>query len=377
MAPTLLIAALAGFVIATVGLHLASTLLVVQRLRRPPPPLPGALPRISLLRPLCGLDPFDAETLRTSFSLDYPDYELIFCVASPDDPIVALVQRLIAEHPERGARLLVGDDPVSRNPKLNNLIKGWKVATGEFVLMTDSNVLLPPDYLDQMLALWQPGTGLVTSPAAGQRGEGLWGALESGFLNGYQARWQLAADEFGIGFAQGKNMMWRRDFLAAAGGPAVLGRDLAEDVAATKLVRSAGLRVRLAQHPFPQPIGRRGFVQVWSRQLRWARVRRAGFVWLFAPEILTGAVAPAVATLALVALGALNPWVFVAGFVAWYGLEWALARVAGWPAGLRDLVTWIMRDVLIPALWCCAWAGRGFVWRGTAMPETRPEKGRS
>ncbi|MBW6506809.1 MAG: ceramide glucosyltransferase [Rhodobacteraceae bacterium] len=374
MGPALLIPVLAVFVLATLGLHLASTFIVLRRLRRAPPPLPGTLPRVSLLRPLCGLDPFDAETLGTTFALDYPNYELIFCVASPDDPVADLARRLIAAHPERGAQLLVGDDPASGNPKLNNLIKGWNAASGEYVLMTDSNVLLPPDYIEQMLGLWLPGTGLVTSPAAGQRAEGLWGALECGFLNGYQARWQLAADELGIGFAQGKNMLWRRDFLAAAGGPAVLGRDLAEDVAATKLVRGAGLRVRLAQHPFPQPIGRRKFAQVWARQLRWARVRRAGFVGLFALEILTGAVAPAAAALALVALGALNPWGFVAGFVAWYGLEWALSRVAGWPAGHRDVVGWVLRDLLLPALWCCAWAGRGFVWRGTAMTETRPEK---
>lgn len=372
MGATLLITALATFVVGTAGVQLASVLLVWRRLRRRAAPPRGSLPTISLLRPVCGLDPFDAETLGSSFTLDYPNYELLFCVASPDDPAVPLVTRLIAEHPGHRARLLVGDDPVSGNPKLNNLIKGWNAATGAFVLMTDSNVLLPPDYLQQMLAVWGPGTGLATSPASGQRGDGLWGALECGFLNGYQARWQLAADELGVGYAQGKNLLWRRDFLAAAGGPAVLGRDLAEDVGATKLVRGAGLRVRLAQHPFPQPIGKRSFGQVWSRQLRWARVRRAGFVMLFLPEILTGAAAPALAAVALVALGALPPGAVATGVAGWYGLEWALARAAGWPAGPRDLLAWVLRDALIPALWCSGWAKRGFVWRGTPMTEALP-----
>ena len=39
--------------------------------------------------------------------------------------------------------------------------------------------------------------------------------VEAGFLNTYQARWQLAADSAGFGFAQGKSMLWRRDLLDA------------------------------------------------------------------------------------------------------------------------------------------------------------------
>ncbi len=372
MLATPLTTVLVAFVAVMVTLQVASSALVWRRLRRPLRMPRGPLPEISLLRPVCGLDAHDTETLGSSFALTYPKYELIFCIASPDDPAVPLVKRLIAEHPDHRARLLLGDNPVSGNPKLNNLIKGWDGAHCEYVLMTDSNVLLPPDYLQQMIAAWQPDTGLVSSPAIGQHGEGFWGALECGFLNGYQARWQLASDEFGNGFAQGKNLLWQRDFLASVGGPAVLGRDLAEDVGATKLVRGAGLRVRLAQKPFAQPIGRRSFAQVWSRQLRWARVRRAGFVRIFASEILTGAAAPALATGALVALGAL-PWVVLPlGLAGWFGVEWALARAVGWPSKWRDVFAWVLRDTLIPALWIGGWSGRGFVWRGTVMSEAPP-----
>lgn len=89
--------------------HLAAVALYLHRLKRPAPRF-GQIgqPFVTLLRPVCGLDPFDAETLRSSFRQDYPHYEIIFCAQNPDDPAIGLVQRLISEHSDVPARLLVG-----------------------------------------------------------------------------------------------------------------------------------------------------------------------------------------------------------------------------------------------------------------------------
>ena len=91
----------------------------------------------------------------------------------------------------------------------------------------------------------------------------------------FKRRWQYVADALGIGFAQGKTMLWRRDILENRGGIRALGSELAEDAAATKVIRSRGLRVRLVDTPFEQPLGRRSLREVWSRQVRWARLRRS------------------------------------------------------------------------------------------------------
>lgn len=344
------------------GLHLATALLGLIRARRPAAPVPVLRPKISLLRPVCGLDRFDAETLGSSFALDYPDFEVIFCAARSDDPAVPLLRRLIADHPQVEAQLLIGEDRRTANPKLNNLFKGWDAAQGDLVVMADANLLLPPDYLDILLATMTPGVGLVSAPPAGLRPEGLWGAVEAAFLNGMQARWQLAADSAGCGFAQGKTLMWRRAVLEAAGGPMALSRDLAEDVAATRITRAAGLRVRLPTQPFGQPIGRRTAAAVWQRQLRWSRVRRDGFPALFLLEILLGPWVPGLALSALAGWGALPVLL-----LAWYGLEWLLSRAYGWPAHGADLLAAVLRDLMLPALWLATWRRRGFVWRGTGM----------
>ncbi|MCZ4061422.1 ceramide glucosyltransferase [Pantoea sp. LMR881] len=246
------------------------------------------LPFIALVRPLCGKDAFEEETLRSSFLQNYPAYEILFCVASPYDPVIPLVKKVMADYPAQPARLLTGEDRISKNPKINNLNKAWQQTCSDWIVMADSNLLLPSHYLRTLVNSFDDQTGLVSSPAVGIRPLNLWGAVEAAMLNTHQARWQLLADFAHKGFAQGKTLFWRRDVLEQGGGLAALGHELAEDVASTRLVRRAGLKVRLPPQPFPQPIGHRPLCAVWSRQLRWARIRRDGFVWLFLPEIFLG-----------------------------------------------------------------------------------------
>ena len=338
--------AISGLVVFAMIAQLASILLAYLQQKSASPSEIKGTPKVTILRPLCGLENNLAETLRTTFDADYPDYEIIFCVASAGDPVIPVAMRLIAQHPHVQARLLIGDDRVSGNPKLNNLVKGWHAAEADWVLMADSNVLLPPDYIRRLFAEWRQGTGLVSSPPAGIRPEGLAARLECAFLNTLQGRWQLASARLDNGFAQGKMLFWRRDFLDQAGGITVLGTEMAEDVAATKLVRSKGLKVRLTRCLFEQPIGRRSFRAVWGRQLRWAKVRRLGFLPIFLPEILLGGVLPFLGALGLMAGGIVSPVAALTLPILWYGAEFMLARASGWPSAPADVLAWICRDLL-------------------------------
>jgi ceramide glucosyltransferase len=359
---------LAAFTAFEVAIQAVTTLGVIARLRRngPSSGITGR-PGVSILRPVCGIENHIEETLASTFTDAYPTYEILFCCAREDDPIVPVVRRLIAAHPEVDARLLIGDDRPCGNPKLNNLVKGWQAAKYNWILMADSNVLLPSHYITCLLRHWTPGTGLVTSPPAGIRADGPWAELEAAFLNTYQDRMQLFADEAGQGFAQGKILFWRSDVLAAAGGLVKLGMEMAEDVASTKAVRAQGLHVRVLTAPWPQPLGHRSLASVWDRQVRWARVRRLGFPAIFALEILSGAVAPVLAATLLAALGMIPGPLVVLLIIGWYGLEWALAHMAGWPRSPRDVAMWALRDLMIPVLWVMGWAGSSFEWRGNVM----------
>lgn len=346
--------------------HLVTIALYQARLDAPPRRMSKiGLPPLTVLRPVVGSDPLDAETLGSTFAQDYPDYEVIFCVPSDRDASLPLLRRLIAENPLVPARILTGQVPRSGNPKLDNLWKGWDAATTDYVVMTDSNLLMPPTYLRQLAAQWDEGTGLVSCPAIGIRPQGFAASLECAFLNSNQARLQFAAASLGRGFAQGKTLFWNRPMLNAAGGLDPLGRNLAEDVSATKLVRSWGLSVRLPNLPFAQPIGRRTLDQVWQRQLRWSRVRRDGFPGLFLGEPVNGSVLAMIAF--ALALGHASLVWMIPALVLWYGAEVWLMVQAGWPAGWRDILALPVRDAMMPALWAATFLRKGFDWRGTEM----------
>jgi ceramide glucosyltransferase len=355
-------------------LHFTSASLAIYRSRRGAddpsfsaiPPV--NLPPISVLRPVRGLDPYDELTLRSGFELAYERYELILCCDDADDPVVRVIRRLIAEYPQIDAKLLIGRDTLTSNPKLNNLIKGWRAASHAWVVMADSNVLMPRDYLQRLLAGWRADTGLLCAPPIGCMPDGFWAEVECAFLNTYQARWQYAADTVGLGFAQGKTMMWRRSDLERAGGIRALGAEIAEDAAATKVVRRAGKRVRLVDRAFGQPLGERTARQIWSRQVRWAKLRRATFPIFFLPEVLSGSCAPLLAAACAAEVSDVSGvGVAFALGTMWYGCEAILARSAGWHMTALSPLAWAARDLMLPVLWVQAWLGNSFSWRGNDM----------
>ena len=367
------ILAAATFCIATTAFHVASVAVVARRFRQsrsqaqihPHPP-------VSLVRPLCGIDNYADDTLRSTFDLDYPHYEILFCVASAKDPVIPLLNSLMADHAGVNARLLVGDDRVSANPKLNNVVKGWRAAAHDWIVIADSNVLMPRNYIQRLFASWRADTGLVASPPVGCRPQGFWAEIECAFLNTYQARWQYFADAFGYGFAQGKTMLWRRADLEEVGGIIALAKEVAEDAAATKIVRGAGLKVRLVGRPLEQPLGRRSAAEVWHRQLRWARLRRASFFLYFVPELFSGGVLPALAMGFVAAALGLPVVLSVAALIAlWYGAEMLLAAAAEWHVTARYPLYGLARDLLLPVLFVNALRGNDFVWRGNEMQVER------
>jgi ceramide glucosyltransferase len=358
------------FCAAATLLHIGTAVLAWWRVR---PRDSAALPDVrdvpvSIVRPVCGIDPCDPLTLRSGFLLDHNNYELIFCCADANDPVAALIRKLIAEHPHVPARLLIGENTSTPNPKLNNLFKGWAAARNEWIVLADSNVLMPPDYLRRMLCGWRADTGVLCGPPIGCMVRGFWSELECAFLNTYQARWQYTADSVGFGFAQGKSMLWRRSVLEKAGGIRALAKEIAEDAAATKVVREQGLRVRLVDRPFGQALGPRTLKQVWQRQLRWARLRRVTFPLMFTPEILTGCVPALVAgAYAAYSFDLPEEGIVLAIAAVWLATEALMARAAGWHTSWTSPLAWLARDAMLPVLWVAAWVGNSFVWRGNAM----------
>jgi ceramide glucosyltransferase len=351
------------------GLSIGIALWRLNRNGEPAPEIKEKAP-VSVVIPTCGIENFTALTLERAFALDWPQFELIFCVADAKDPVVGEIRKAMERHPHVAASLLLGDDRVSANPKLNNCVKGWRAARHDWVILADSNVLMPRDYIAHLMTAWREDTGLVCSTPLGSRPDGFWAEVECAFLNAQQARWQYVGEAVGLGFAQGKSMLWYKPMLDAEGGIGALGAEIAEDAAATKLVRRLGRHVHLVASPFEQPLGSRSLNQIWSRQARWARLRRVTFPGFFTPEILLGSLPPLILALtaavsadtdmSLVAIAA-------AVLVAVYLPELLLIWTKNWRLSLRTLPAMLARDILSPAIWLRSWLSGSFDWRGNTM----------
>jgi ceramide glucosyltransferase len=361
----------AAFSLLGTVLNLLGVAIGCVRCRQRPRPLapPAGAPPVTIIRPLCRINNYERETLASTFALDYPDYEILFCLEHGDDPVAGLVYSLMAKNPHIPAQLLIGEDRRSANPKLNNTLKGWDAARHPWIIMADSNVLMPRDYIQQLLGRWREDTGLVCSMPIGARPANFWAEVECAFLNTFQARWQYVGESLGHGFAQGKNMLFHRDVVDQAGGLLkALGGEIAEDAAFTKMVRGAGLRVHLVDTPFEQPLGERTAAEVWSRQARWSMLRRRTFPLMFLPELFVGGFFPIVAGIYAAWQYDVNVAVVAAVLGAlWFGSEAVLARATGWHFSTRMLLACALRDFLLPGLWVEAWLRKDFVWRGNTM----------
>ncbi|WP_089176446.1 ceramide glucosyltransferase [Bosea sp. AS-1] len=367
MTPAGWAALMAGLLVAV---NLAGQAIALWRLRRPlqRSALLAELPPVTIVRPVRGIEAFSRETAVSGLELDYPRYSTIFCVADGDDPIIPLIEELIAQYGADKVRLIVGDVAVSANPKLNNCVRGWEAATTDWVILADSNVLMPKDYIQRMMAAWRPETGLVCSTPAGSRPQNFGAEVECAFLNAFQARWQYVGEALGLGFAQGKSMLWNKPFLDANGGIAALGAEIAEDAASTKLVRAAGKHVHLVGQPFEQPLGSRRIADAVQRQFRWARLRRVTFLPFFMLEILSAPLLPVLlAAFAGPGLGLpfwLGPLLVL---LVWYAGDIVLSAGVGWFLNWRSPFAMLVRDIAFPGVWAYAFVGGEVSWRGNAM----------
>ncbi|MCU0724918.1 MAG: ceramide glucosyltransferase [Planctomycetes bacterium] len=256
----------------------------------PVPPEP--LPRVSILKPLKGRDENLAGNLESAYRQDYPDFEVICAVRDEHDPAIAVVRAVASRHPGVRTRLVVSAVEVGRNPKVNNLANALEEARNDLLLISDSNVRLPPDHLRHVVSLLiEPGVGLVSAPVTANGGSGVGGALESYHLNTFVLSGVAATDRvLRLPCVMGKSMLLRREHLRAMGGFAFLGRFLAEDQVSGEEIRRMGLRTRLCPVPVANVLGRLTFREFVGRHLRWARIRRRMCPAGYAGEILANPV---------------------------------------------------------------------------------------
>src|SRR6266851_3621130 len=109
-------------------------------LRKLPPRDDSFAPPVSILKAVRGVDHDAYENFASYCRLDYPEYELVFAMADPHDPVISVIEKLQRNFPGRPIRFVTDVPRVGENNKVNSLCRLVKEACHDLVVMSDSDV---------------------------------------------------------------------------------------------------------------------------------------------------------------------------------------------------------------------------------------------
>jgi len=325
------------------------------------------LPPVSILKPLKGVDPSIYESFRSHCLQDYGDYEIIFGVSEANDPVVEMVERLKREFPARRIELVVCQDRLGTNVKVSNLVQMLPHARFDHLIVNDSDIRVPRDYLARVMApLEQSSVGMVTCLYRGVPEATVGSRLESlGISTDFACGVLVARNLEGVRFGLGSTLAFRSTELQRIGGFRSLLDYLADDYQLGQRISALGLEVRLSEVVVDTFLPAYDFSGFFEHQLRWARSVRDSRRWGYVGMVLT------------------------------YGLPWSLLLVifasgSGWSLALLGIATilrvavmrvmstrvlcdrfpwkWLplalLRDFIAVSVWCASFASNTIAWRG-------------
>lgn len=342
--------------------------MLVERFVGQREPSPAVIPPVSILKPLCGVEPLTELALESFFLIDYPAYQLVFGVQNAADPVLEIIGRLRARYPDHDVALVIDSTVHGSNRKVSNLINMLGYAKYDTLVMSDADIHVPPYFLSSVIsALSQPNVGLVTTLYTALPGTShlatLLGAnqINYSFLPG-----ALLARKLGRQDCLGVTMALTRDTLALVGGLQAVSSHLADDQVLGRLVQAKGLALTLA-HIIPATTVPEGnFKALFSHELRWARTIRALVPAAYAGSVLQMSLFWAMLCLVF-SQGCWAAWLLFAGIIlVRRGLARRMNRALRLPKS-GGAWMFVLRDLFSAAVYIASFCGNSVSWRGQRM----------
>jgi len=324
-------------------------------------------PPVSLLKPVRGVDLGSYENFASFCRLDYPEYELLFGVNDSADPAVPLIQRLMAEFPQRRIRLLSGSEALGANRKVNKLVQLAREAQHEVLALTDGDVRVAPDYLREVVAPFaDKKVGAVTSfyRAIAERNLGAEleavGAASDFFAGVLMANWME-----GITFGLGASIVTTKEWVAKIGGFEAIADMHSDDYELGHRIARAGGKIVLSREAVWTMYPAQSLRGFWQHQVRWARTVRlcrplsfAGLIFTHGLPwaLLAALIAPTSAIAAAYPLAYLLLRFMMAWIVGVWGVGDEVLRRKLWLVPLRDGVYFLV--------WLASFASNRIYWGG-------------
>src|SRR6266568_3559211 len=164
----LLTAALLGTLTSTIFLLLVLAAAVryrqrAQAARRHAATVPQAsLPKVTVLKPVHGMEPRLEQNLESFFQQDYPDFEIIFGARQADNAALQIAEKVRARYPHIKSRIVISGMPTWPNAKVFSLDRMIATSSNDYLVISDSDVEVAPDFLRNVIPpLLDRNLGLV------------------------------------------------------------------------------------------------------------------------------------------------------------------------------------------------------------------------
>lgn len=332
-------------------------------------PLPG----VSIIKPLMGIDKNLFFNLETFFHLDYPTYELLFCVQDPNDPAALIVEQLFKKYPQADARLFIGGSRVGVNPKINNMQPAYESMRYELLLISDSGIQMKPDTLIDMVSHMNDDVALVHQmPFVNFHERNTFESIvERVYFGTVHARAYLTADLLNINCSTGMSALMRKCLLDEVGGIKAFGQYLAEDFFFAKSFTERGWKICISSQPALQNSANssetlstlNSRIQRWIK-LRFAMVPQWTLIEPFSECMLLGLLGAT----SISFMWAFNPvTVFAIHVLVWFLLDYKLiCSIQNEPLTCskgKFLAAWLCRECTALLVFTKALADPKVTWR--------------
>jgi len=329
-----------------------------------------ALPPVTILKPLHGMEPRLAENLESFFHQNYPSFEIIFGAREASNGALQVARQVCARFPNVKSKVVLSGPPAWPNAKVYSLNRMMDEASNDFLVISDSDVQVSPEFLRNVVApLLDPEVGLVTCPYCGVPAGDFGSTLEALGMSVEMPSGVMVADMLeGMRFAMGAVMVTRREVLHEIGGFAALADYYSDDFVLGQKVWAEGYKVILSHHVVGHVLMPRPFFKTIGDQLRWMKSTRysrpkghigSGLTFALPFGILGFASAAALGRpklgLLLLAIAFLNR-VLQSVVVGWGVIHDWRALAYCWLYPLRDFLGF--------CTWAGSFTGSSFFWRG-------------
>src|ERR1700691_5147522 len=371
----LLVVSIIGIFTSTVYalLVVVGALRLAARRRKLPPA--AFAPPVSLLKPLHGSEPDLESHLQSFFEQEYPEFEIIFCARSEQDPGLEIARRVAARYPKIRSRFVCSGIAPYANAKVWSLERMQSAAAHGFFVISDSDVSVTPGYLRAVMAPFaDERVGMVTCLYRGVAGGtaesgSFWSKLEAVGMSVEMSSGVLVAEMLeGMKFALGPTMVVRRDSLDGAGGFRALGPYHADDFMLGNLISADGHRVVLSTHTIEHHVLNSSFLPSVLHQVRWMQSTRFSRPKGHFGTALTFSM-PYGLLAAGVALAFHHPLLGAMLFLWSWASRVALGALVGRlvvaePRLLRSALLYPLRDLLGFCYWVASYVSNQVKWRG-------------